>query len=268
MKKERKRKNHSVTNRIKNIILVFALVVFALTLFWLVKIGNGYRKGQNEYREIRRLVLEGEDPEDTGARDEQKNRFCVDFEQLFDMNPDTAAWIRFYPEPSVISYPVVKGRDNEEYLHRTFLADENTLGTIFVNVHNSPDFTDKNTVIYGHRMKDGSMFRHLSDYRDKTFWEKNPYFYIYTPDGYERKYEIYTTAVVEDMSETYQTQFESEEAFLKFVAMTEKTAEYDTGVSVGAQDMIVTLSTCTGAGDTQRYVVRGVLKQKTKPGEE
>ncbi len=86
-------------------------------------------------------------------------------------------------EPSQINYPVVQGADNDLYLHKTFSANENTLGAIFVDAAASSDFTDKNTIIYGHRMKDGSMFRKLEEYKDEDFWKENPYFYIYTPDG-------------------------------------------------------------------------------------
>ena len=58
--------------------------------------------------------------------------------------------------------PVVQGKDNEEYLHKTFSANENTLGTIFLNVDNNANFLDENSLIYGHYMNDGSMFRHLA----------------------------------------------------------------------------------------------------------
>ena len=114
--------------------------------------------------------------------------FRVDFDELLAVNPDTIGWIRFSPEPAIINYPIVQGEDNEEYLHKTFSANENTLGAIFLNAGNSPDFSDRNSIVYGHRMKDGSMFRHLQDYEDQSFWESNPYFYIYTPDGREITY--------------------------------------------------------------------------------
>ena len=237
------------------IILVVALAVFCFSAFQLFKILKGYHDGRSEYDRVRKLAVE----EKKGDGEDQ---FSVNFDELMKMNPDTIGWIRFHPEPSQISYPIVKGKDNSEYLKKTFSANENTLGAIFLNVDNNADFMDKNTIIYGHRMKDGSMFRHLQDYEEKSFWESNPYFYIYTPDGREITYHIYSAGQVEDTSDTYLTSFESEEAYQSFLNMTKEASLYDTGVELNAQSAIVTLSTCTSASDNHRFVVRGVKEKE------
>ncbi|MCB6645168.1 class B sortase [[Clostridium] scindens] len=237
------------------IILVVALAVFCFSAFQLFKILKGYHDGRSEYDKVRKLAVE----EKKGDGEDQ---FSVNFDELMKMNPDTIGWIRFHPEPSQISYPIVKGKDNSEYLKKTFSANENTLGAIFLNVDNNADFMDKNTIIYGHRMKDGSMFRHLQDYEEKSFWESNPYFYIYTPDGREITYHIYSAGQVEDTSDTYLTSFESEEAYQSFLNMTKEASLYDTGVELNAQSAIVTLSTCTSASDNHRFVVRGVKEKE------
>ena len=237
------------------IILVVALAVFCFSAFQLFKILKGYHDGRSEYDKVRKLAVE----EKKGDGEDQ---FSVNFDELMKMNPDTIGWIRFHPEPSQISYPIVKGKDNSEYLKKTFSANENTLGAIFLNVDNNADFMDKNTIIYGHRMKDGSMFRHLQDYEEKSFWESNPYFYIYTPDGREITYHIYSAGQVEDTSDTYLTSFESEEAYQSFLNMTKEASLYDTGVELNAQRAIVTLSTCTSASDNHRFVVRGVKEKE------
>ena len=237
------------------IILVVALAVFCFSAFQLFKILKGYHDGRSEYDKVRKLAVE----EKKGDGEDQ---FSVNFDELMKMNPDTIGWIRFHPDPSQISYPIVKGKDNSEYLKKTFSANENTLGAIFLNVDNNADFMDKNTIIYGHRMKDGSMFRHLQDYEEKSFWESNPYFYIYTPDGREITYHIYSAGQVEDTSDTYLTSFESEEAYQSFLNMTKEASLYDTGVELNAQSAIVTLSTCTSASDNHRFVVRGVKEKE------
>ena len=237
------------------IILVVALAVFCFSAFQLFKILKGYHDGRSEYDKVRKLAVEEK-------KDDGEDQFSVNFDELMKMNPDTIGWIRFHPEPSQISYPIVKGKDNSEYLKKTFSANENTLGAIFLNVDNNADFMDKNTIIYGHRMKDGSMFRHLQDYEEKSFWESNPYFYIYTPDGREITYHIYSAGQVEDTSDTYLTSFESEEAYQSFLNMTKEASLYDTGVELNAQSAIVTLSTCTSASDNHRFVVRGVKEKE------
>lgn len=250
-KRRRKKKKVSM---LSNIILIIAVAVFCVSGFQLFKIGKGYASGRSEYKKLEEMAVTKGNPD----------KFRVDFEELLEVNEDTIGWLRFYPEPSAINYPIVQGEDNQEYLHKTFSANENTMGAIFLGADNNASFKDRNSVIYGHRMKDGSMFRHLSDYEDPSFWEENPYFYIYTPDNCRHKYHIYSVGQVEDMTDTYLTQFESDDAFRAFLDMTKEISMYDTGVEVEIYDTIVTLSTCTSANDNHRFVVRGVLEETTE----
>lgn len=271
--RKRKRKKGEKGQWLLRLAVVFFAALFCVSAFQIGKIVSEYRQGTDEYEDIRKRAVktgEGEVDRDDGTKEvhPEEPSFVVDFTALLQQNPDTVAWIRFAPEPAEISYPVVQGKDNEQYLHQTFYGRENASGAIFLNAYNRADFTDRNTVIYGHRMKNGSMFRNLEDYQERSFWEKNPYFYIYTPDGYELKYHIFSTGVVKDTSDTYQTQFGSEQEFQEFLSMTKKNAEYDTGIEPGMDSRIVTLSTCTRASDEHRYVVTGVLEGKEKCREE
>lgn len=256
-KEERRQKKGGI---ISTIVLVVAIAVFCVSGFQLYKIMSGYHKGKAEYDKILEIAVEEKEPEEEG----QEDSFRVNFDELLAINPDTVGWIRFSPEPSQINYPVVQGDDNDLYLHKTFSANDNTVGAIFVNVYNNPDFNDRNTIIYGHRMNDNSMFHDLAKYEDKSFWESNPYFYIYTPDGREITYHIYSTGVVKDVSDTYLTEFASDEEYQAFLNMTKEVAAYDTGVEVGTDDVIVTLSTCTKASNDDRFVVRGVKESERK----
>lgn len=113
-------------------------------------------------------------------------------------------------------------------------------------------------------MKDGSMFRHLQDYSEKEFWEKNQYFYIYTPYGTEITYHIYSVGEVDAVSDTYLTSFAEGREYVEFLNMTKETALYDTGVEVRNSDTIVTLSTCTSDSDNHRFVVRGVKEKEVE----
>ena len=256
-KEERRQKKGGI---ISTIVLVVAIAVFCVSGFQLYKIMSGYHKGKAEYDKILEIAVEEKEPEEEG----QEDSFRVNFDELLAINPDAVGWIRFSPEPSQISYPVVQGDDNDLYLHKTFSANDNTVGAIFVNVYNNPDFNDRNTIIYGHRMNDNSMFHDLAKYEDKSFWEANPYFYIYTPDGREITYHIYSTGVVKDTSDTYLTEFASDEDYQAFLNMTKDVAAYDTGVEVGTDKVIVTLSTCTKASNDDRFVVRGVKESERK----
>ena len=268
-KHHRGRRKKKKGTLISNMILVIALIVFCVSAFQLLKIGKGYLDGRSEYDKVRKLAVT-DDTDKSKNKDDKENsgdeadNFSVDFQKLLEINPDTIAWIRFPKEPSQINYPVVQGTDNSRYLKKTFSANENTLGAIFLNVDNQKDFSDKNSVIYGHRMRDGSMFRHLQDYDSKEFWQNNPYFYIYTVDGRILKYHIYSAGQVVDTSESYQTTFETNEEYQSFLDMTKSSSLYDTGVEVTTEDTIVTLSTCTSASDNHRFVVRGVKEEETK----
>ena len=254
--RRRKGKGKKGKGIVSNLILIVALAVFAVSAYQLFKIGKGYYDGRSEYDKIRDLAIETKD--DGGDDAGNQPRYQVNFDELMALNSDTIGWIRFDPEPAIINYPIVQGKDNQEYLHKTFSANDNSLGTIFLNVENNPNFRDQNSIIYGHRMKDGSMFRHLQDYEDRAFWEANPYFYIYTPDGQELIYHIYSMGEVLDTSDTYLTEFNTEEEYQNFLNMTKQVSLYDTGIEVTTSDTIVTLSTCTSASDNHRFVVRGV----------
>ena len=301
-RREKKKK----AGMLSNIILIVALAVFCVSAFQLVKIVGGYAKGRDEYKKIQSIAINKEDSEpekgfsvdfdelkeinpDTvgwirfypepsiinypivqttdNEKSEPEQGFSVDFDELKGINPDTIGWIRFYPEPSIINYPIVQTTDNEKYLHKTFSENDNTLGTIFLNADNNANFNDRNSIIYGHRMKDGSMFRKLDEYKDKSFWEANPYFYIYTPDGREIVYHIYSAATVKDTDDVYLTGFENDEAYQSYLDMTKRIAIYDTGVKVTTADSVVTLSTCTSASDEHRFVVIGVKEQENQMGQ-
>lgn len=243
---------------IRIVILVIAFGVFIYSALQLVRIYDGYHKGESEYEELEKLVVINETESDgTDSSESGTGRFKVDFEALRKINPEVVAWIRF-EEPAVINYPVVQGKDNEKYLHQTFRGYDNTVGTIFINADNASDLSDRNTIIYGHYMNNGTMFNQLEEYQKKSFWEKYPYFYIYTPDGKELKYHIYSAGIVKNTSAGYTYRFENDDAFTSFIEVTKKSSFYDTGITPGLDAHIVTLSTCTKASNNDRMVLHAV----------
>lgn len=256
--KKRRRRSKKATkgSMISNIILVIAIIVFCVSGFQLFSIYKGYRDGEKEYDGLAEQVLSIEN-------DGDKETFSVDFDALKEINSDVVGWIRF-DEPAIINYPVVQGEDNDEYLYKTFQGYDNTVGTIFVNVYNNAHFEDQNTIVYGHRMNNETMFNKLAEYREEEFWQKYPYFYIYTPDGKEMKYEIYSVGVISETSDIYTHQFADDAAFAAFIEETKNSSLYDTGIEVTTDDKIVTLSTCVKERDDQRLVVIGVRSEVTQ----
>ena len=248
-----RRKKKGGSNIVSNIILVIAIVVFAVSAYKLYGIFSEYNKGDKEYQKIQDLVINTEKKDDT-----KEETFSVDFEKLLEMNSDVVGWIRF-DEPSEINYPVVQGRDNEEYLKRTFEANTNKLGTLFVDVNNPGDFSGRNTFIYGHNMKNGSMFAQLLKYKNDSFYKEHPYFYIYTPDGKVRTYEIFSSGVVKDTSDSYIMDYADDAAFQTYIDYIKQQSAYPTSAEVTTASKIVSLSTCTNVRDDERFLVHGVM---------
>ena len=250
--KRKKRKNKKV-DVVSTTILIVAVCVFVFSLYQLVMMMVPYYSGGKEYDKVKDLAITMD--KDSGKGD----GFQVDFDVLKEQNPDTIAWIRF-EEPSVISYPVVKSADNNEYLTKTFTANDNKLGTIFMDMRNNSEFTDRNTFIYGHNLKvGGEMFSQLSEYSSEDFCKEYPNFFIYTPDGKIRTYKVFSAAVVKDTADNYNMTYATEEEYTKYLQMCKETSNYSVDVTLDASSKIVSLSTCTNINDDERFLVQGVL---------
>lgn len=270
----RKKKEKTVGDIISNVLLVVAIAVFLFSAYKLYSIFSEYNKGESEYETIQNAVItqeitevnSGDGEEETKEEQKQETIFRVDFTKLKEMNPEAVAWIRF-DKPSQISYPVVQGTDNAKYLTTTFEGKRNSAGTLFVDVQNAGDFTDKNTFVYGHNMKNGAMFGRLREYKKASFCEENPYFYIYTPDGIENKYQVFAACVVEDVSDSYNKWYETKEEYQQYIDYIRSISLYDTNVDVTTDSKIVSLSTCTNVRDEERLLVHGVKVSEKVIGE-
>ncbi len=237
--------------------LLFFLIGCVSVAFQLVLLFKPYYSGKKIYSHIRdQVVTDGEE----GLNPEGDiDRFRVDFDELKRQNPDTVGWIRF-AEPSVISYPIVKSSDNQEYLTRSFSAIDNKLGAIFVDMRNGPGWQDMNTIIYGHNLQvGGEMFSQLNAYMEEGFCTRHPYFYIYTPEGQKLTYQVFSASIVKAGSEFYKVEFGTEEAFTEWLEMCRNASFYQVNTELSKDSRIATLSTCTNGGTLDRYIVQGVL---------
>ena len=179
----------------------------------------------------------------------------INFTELKAINEEIIGWIRI--GALNLSYPVAQAADNDYYLHRTFERVENFAGCIFLNCDNSRYFTDQNTIVYGHNMKNGSMFGTLKDFEKQETYDKNPYFWIFTPE-FIYQYRIFSCSLVNKIGDPYRTRFVTED-FQNFINTCQANSMVDNhGVEVTTDDRIVTLSTCTG-DDSTRLIVQGKL---------
>lgn len=179
----------------------------------------------------------------------------VDFQVLAKTNPDVVAWI--YCPDTPISFPVVQGQDNEYYLYRLFDGTWNKSGTLFVDYRNSENFEDKNTIIYGHNMKNDSMLGTLPKYADQEYYDAHPIFWLLTP---ETSYKVELAAGYETQADGEIYTFgASEETTAEIVRRGVEKSDFETDVEIGDGDKFLTLSTCSESSSTARYVLIGRL---------
>ena len=251
MSKKKKKQKRAAFNFASGGVLIIAACVFIFSLYQLITMLIPYYSGGEEYDKIKNIAI---------TADEEGKGFTVDFDALLKENEDTVAWIRF-DEPAVSNYPVVKSADNNEYLTKTFTANDNKLGAIFVDMRNSNDFSDKNTFIYGHHLNvGGEMFSELLKYENESFCKKHPNFYIYTPDGKVRTYKVFSAGVVKDTADNYKLDYATDADYEAYLKLCEESSNYKVeDVELTAQSQIVSLSTCTNVRDDERFLVQGVL---------
>lgn len=176
----------------------------------------------------------------------------VDFEGLQEVNPEVLGWICI--EGTNVNYPLVQAADNDYYL--THLPDRstNSSGSIFLDYRNAPDFSDYHTVIYGHNMKNGTMFAQINKYKEAEFYEANRTGMIMTPQK-NMKLEVIGGYVADLWDPAWELYFESEEASQDWLrdAMERSTVGGDYVVVGG--EKIITLSTCSYEFDDARFVL-------------
>ena len=184
----------------------------------------------------------------------------IDFDALTAKYPDVYAWIRI--PGTRVDYPIVRREgDNAYYLTHTIEGKERIEGSIYTEDYNGKDFSDANTVIYGHNMKNGSMFKTLHKYKNREFFEENDTVYIYQKDRV-LTYKIFAAYVYDNRHLMLSFNFEDENIFSNYLqnVLTKKdmSSIIDTRVGVTTSDKIITLSTCNN-NDAQRYLVQAVL---------
>lgn len=181
----------------------------------------------------------------------------VDFNVLQQINPDIVGWI--YIEGTNINYPVVQGPDNSYYLYRLFDGTSNGAGSIFMDYRNTPDMTQRNTVLYGHHMQNGTMFHQITKYKDQTFYDDHPTGMLLTPNG---NYKIlFVAGYVTNMNtDAWKIEFASDEEFTFWLEDAISQSTFTSNVIPSPQDRVITLSTCTYEYDDARYVLVGILE--------
>ena len=186
----------------------------------------------------------------------------IDFTAAQAENPDVYAWI-WIPGTNV-DYPILRSESEDDayYLNHTIDGLEGLPGTIYTEKYNAKDFTDPVTVIYGHNMKNGSMFADLHKYEDRSFFDANPYIYIYLPNR-TLKYHIFSATPFDDRYILGSYNFSSKIDFEEYLDELRSTinGNVNMDVMVLPQTGILTLSTCIADSANERFLVSATWEQ-------
>jgi len=191
----------------------------------------------------------------------------IDFEAYSARNPDFFAWL--YVPGTEIDYPVVKSHDNFDYLRRDLDGNSFRGGTVFMDMGNSSDLSDRITVLHGHNMRNGTKFADLHNLRDPEFFARNREIKLYTPEGM-RVYEIIAVYIRDDRNILYMVDYSADEVWETYIeeifSNTDESANL-LRIEIGNNDQMLTLNTCVRGQDNKRFLVQGILRRNPESQE-
>lgn len=262
----------------KIICIILLIILIGIVAVW------GYRiivenRANSKYEEIQNtvnsaakqaeteaVIIETETEDETETETEEvQNAFDIpeknlDWASLYAENKDIYAWI--YIPGTQVDYPILQSAsDDTYYLNHNIDGSYGKPGCIYTEKINSKDFTNYNTVLYGHNMKNGEMFGCLHDYEDKTFFDENPYVYVYTEEK-TYVYEIFAAYTATNAHILNTNDFSTQEGFADYldnvVYNKALTGNFRNDTRVTSDNRIITLSTCT-SNSSKRWLVQAVL---------
>lgn len=193
---------------------------------------------------------------ESGEKQAPSNDPEIDFDALLSINPDCVGWIHI-PDTG-ISYPVVQGDDNSYYLKHMFDGKWNSSGCIFLDSRVSPSLSDRHSIIYGHHMKNGTMFSGLTKYKKQEYFECHPTGMLITPDTVYR-IEFFAGYVAGVKENAWNLGFQSDDDFEAWIKKSKEKSWIESPLSPAVTDRVLTLSTCSYEFDNARFVLLGIL---------
>lgn len=248
------------------VLLAILCGVFLFNGWQLWQIQREYREAEEVYQDLTQYIELPEIPvrnterEETGNDQQEEDDTvwpAVDFEALRQINPDVVGWI--YIEGTSVNYPIVQGDDNNYYLKRMLDGTWNSNGSIFLDCDSEPDFTGKNSIIYGHNMRNGAMFQTILSYKKQEFFEEHPVALLLTPQG---NYRIrFFSGYTADVSDSAWELYFADTDYEKWLSEIGGRSCFVSDVVPDREDRVVTLSTCSYEFDNARFVLHGILEQ-------
>lgn len=241
----------------RRILGVILLVLAVACLGGLIYYKVSQSSKEDVYQKVQKTAVDEEKKQKEGPEYVSP----IDFEELQKLNADIYAWIEI--PGTAINYPVVQSPDDDGYyLNHTIEGEEGYPGAIYTERQNAKDFSDYNTVIYGHNMKDGSMFMGLHAYEDPQYLKEYNEVIIYTPK-HQYTYRIFAAVIYNNSHILNSYDFGNEEQRQLYLdsiyASRTMQSSIDESVEVDTQSKLLTLSTCIGGQPNQRFLVEAVL---------
>jgi len=232
------------------ILMVVLMAVLLFSAYKIYEILSEWNEGSESYSKVTEEFVtyteESEAPE-------------VNFTELQETYDASIGWIRI--EGTRVDYPVAQWTDNRYYLNHLLDGTRNNNGTIFMDYRNETNLIDRNTFIYGHHMKNGSMFGSLVKYKQQSYYEEHPIVEYITPEKTWRA-EIFSAQIVDAGSDVFTFAYADDAEFGAYLEEMQRASLIDTDVTVTAEDRILTLMTCTYEYDNARFVVQAKLVEE------
>ena len=252
----------------QSVLLIFLVLILVAGVVFaggkLMSIMLNYRRDRSAYNDLADQAISGlAEPNvtpDPNAEPEVVSEvpFELDWSYLQGQNSEVVGWI--YCEGTAINYPVVQTVDNDFYLHRGFDRQPNTSGTLFVDPKSGLGITYSNYIIYGHNMKDGSMFAAVESYLDPNFYTQHPVMYYMTP-GQNYRIDLISAHIVESTLNNYPAYFDSDGKYADYLNTITSRSSFYTNATVSTQYQLITLSTCDYSSNYNdpRCLLQGLL---------
>lgn len=228
---------------IYRILLLFCVIMFCVSAWKLYGYYRSYKDAKDTYSKIRKENVQT-----------KKDERYIDFEKLKKKNKDTVGWV--YVKGTSIDYPIVFGKDNEEYLHKDFNQKKSSSGTIFLDHNCDKSFKSDNNIIYGHHMKNGTMFADLLKFREGSFLKKHDSIILYTPKRtlHLKVISAYATKAQDQMPVTFANKKQKHSYIKKIQMMSEPSIK----VKKKKIKRIYTFVTCSYEREDNRTYVHAV----------
>lgn len=184
------------------------------------------------------------------------------FEELRAVNPDVFGWLNVYG--TNIDYPLLQGEDNSKYVNTNVDGEYSLIGALFLDYRNKADFSDFNSIIYGHHMAEDKMFGDIADFADRDFFDSHRYGSLFY-DGKTHGIEFFAFLEVDAYDDVYSPAVEGMENQQAYLEQIVEQAVYTRDLQVEASDHLVLLSTCTSLLTNGRHILVGRITEEVQP---